>query len=94
VQEEIARLFSRPYFPSHLDQSFLPFARLPQILAQLLTILIVNTKIIVMITSIEIAQLLQRQQKQVPAKKTGFDNALVDLGVALSGKKIKQKNKK
>ena len=47
-----------------------------------------------MITSIEIAQLLQRQQKQVPAKKTGFDNALVDLGVALSGKKIKQKNKK
>jgi hypothetical protein len=47
-----------------------------------------------MITSIEIAQLLQRQQKQAPTKKTGFDTALVDLGVALSGKKIKQKNKK
>ena len=47
-----------------------------------------------MITSIEIAQLLRRQQKQAPTKKTGFDTALVDLGVALSGKKIKQKNKK
>jgi hypothetical protein len=47
-----------------------------------------------MITSIELAQLLQRQQKQAPAKKTGFDTALLDLGVALSGKKTKQKNKK
>jgi len=49
-----------------------------------------------MITSIEIAQLLQRQQKQAPAKKTGFDTALLDLGVglALSGKKTEQKIKK
>lgn len=46
-----------------------------------------------MITSIEIAQLLQKQQKQALGKKTGFDTALVDLGVALSGKKTK-KNKK
>ncbi len=46
-----------------------------------------------MITSIEIAQLLQRQQKQAPGKKTGFDTALLNLGVALSGKKTK-KNKK
>ncbi len=63
-------------------------------MAQLLTILIMNTKSYVMITSIEIAQLLQRQQKQALGKKTGFDTALLDLGVALSGKKTKQKNKK
>ena len=46
-----------------------------------------------MITSIEIAQLLKRQQKQAPRKKTGFDTALVDLGVAFTGKKTKKINK-
>jgi hypothetical protein len=46
-----------------------------------------------MITSIEISQLLQRQQKQALAKKTGFDTALLDLGVAFSGKKTKRKKK-
>lgn len=46
-----------------------------------------------MITSIEIAQLLRIQQKQAPEKKTGFDTALLNLGVALSGKKTKQSNK-
>ncbi|NVK63974.1 MAG: hypothetical protein HWE22_05275 [Flavobacteriales bacterium] len=47
-----------------------------------------------MITSIEIAQLLQRQQKQAPAQKTGFDTALINLGVGFSGKKTKKKIKK
>ncbi len=47
-----------------------------------------------MITSIEIAQLLQREQKQASAKKTGFDTALINLGVGFSGKKTKQKVKK
>ena len=46
-----------------------------------------------MITSIEIAQLLQRQQKRAPGKKTGFDTALLNLGVALSGKKTKKNRK-
>lgn len=40
-----------------------------------------------MITSIEFAQLLQKQQKQASAQKTGFDTALLNLGVAFSGKK-------
>lgn len=48
-----------------------------------------------MITSIEIAQLLQREQKkQAPARKTGFDTALLNLGVGFSGKKTKQKVRK
>lgn len=46
-----------------------------------------------MITSIEFAQLLLKQQKQAPGKKTGFDTALIDLGVALSGKKTKENDK-
>lgn len=46
-----------------------------------------------MITTIEIAQLLQSYQKQTSAQKTGFDTALLNLGVALSGKKIEKRKK-
>lgn len=46
-----------------------------------------------MITSIDIAQLLMKQQKQASAKNTGFDTALLNLGVTLSGKKTKNSKK-
>lgn len=46
-----------------------------------------------MITSIDIAQLLLREQKQGRVQKTGFDSALINLGVAYSGKKTKKNQK-
>lgn len=46
-----------------------------------------------MITSIEFAQLLQKQQKRALGKNAGFDSALLNLGVAFSGKKTEKRKK-
>lgn len=46
-----------------------------------------------MITSIDIAKLLLKEQKQAFAQKNGFDSALFNLGVASKGKKTKRNQK-
>ncbi len=46
-----------------------------------------------MITSIDIAQLLLKEQKLAFAQKTGFDSALLNLGVTSTVKKTKRNRK-
>lgn len=41
-----------------------------------------------MITSIEIAKLLQAQKAKKSKVKSGFDSAILDLGIKLKAKKI------
>ncbi|MFT5780049.1 MAG: phage regulator Rha-like protein [Crocinitomicaceae bacterium] len=53
--------------------------------------LIVTIKLNTMITSIEIAKILQNQHKDIKKNRSGFDSAIVNLGVT---GRLRKKDKK
>lgn len=55
-----------------------------------LVILLVTYKIGLMLTSIEIAKILYDQKKKEKKAKSGFDSALLGLGVGLKMKRDKK----